>query len=387
MSLSRDIRLWPVLCLLLIVVLLPTACLLWMMTKAIDNERLAVRQILADACRGQLVRLQSHWDEHWQAQAKLFDDAAAGKSPQEAFAAIVRDGLANSAIVCGDRHHPAYPSLPSSTSRQRVAPDAAWTQAEQLEHVAQQPAEAAQAYAVISKDTADADIAAQANVAQARCLARDGRRDEAIDLFANTLAGERFARATDADGRLIAADAELRALELIGNPADARFQEIAIRLTNRLTDYSDPLLGSAQRRFLFNSLARISGVQPASDNSPWKPALQDAEKLAADVLELGTALGGNAILQPSGVPDVWQFASAGADKGPGRIVALFRTETIVGQLRAMAANARLSASAGIELLPPNRMADSAKFLYMLPAGNLRFNGTMRCWGAQRPTAR
>ena len=51
---SRDPQWWPLFLLLLAVVLLPTACLLWMMTRAIDNERLAVQQMLAEACRGHL---------------------------------------------------------------------------------------------------------------------------------------------------------------------------------------------------------------------------------------------------------------------------------------------------------------------------------------------
>jgi hypothetical protein len=49
-----EARLWPVLLLLLAVVLVPTACLLWLMTVAIRNERLAVRQRLGEAYRGQL---------------------------------------------------------------------------------------------------------------------------------------------------------------------------------------------------------------------------------------------------------------------------------------------------------------------------------------------
>ena len=39
---------WPVLALLLIVVLFPTISVLWFMTKAVENERLAVRQTLSE---------------------------------------------------------------------------------------------------------------------------------------------------------------------------------------------------------------------------------------------------------------------------------------------------------------------------------------------------
>ncbi|MGO9114952.1 MAG: sensor histidine kinase [Thermoguttaceae bacterium] len=399
---SRDPQWWPLLALLLAVVLLPTACLLWMMSRAIDNERRAVQQILSEACRSHFVRLQGHWDEHWQARAKQLDDAAAGKPPPEAFAEIVRAGLADSAIVCDDRRRPAYPALPVSPAKQAVD-DAAWNQAEQLEYVAQKPPEAAEAYAAIAKNAADADVAARAILAQARCLARAGRRAVAIDLYANTLAGERFARATDADGRLIAADSELRALELIDDPSDVQFQAVASRLVHRLVDYSAPLLGSSQRRFLINSLAGRVGFRPASDTSlaaengatHTNPkgqrengsassltlrvnvsgngehnstdslfALQDGEELAAAVLESGMVLASKPVVQPGGVPDVWQFASAS-----GHVVPLFRTATILRELQTLAAAEGLPAGADVELLPPDRTADPSNFLSMLPAGD------------------
>ena len=159
--------------------------------------------------------------------------------------------------------------------------------AEQLEHVARKPPEAADAYATIAKDAADADLAARAISAQARCLVRAGRRAEAIDLLADTLGGERFARAADADGRLIAADAELRALELIDDPSDRRYQRVAGRLAHRLVDYSPFSLGSAQRRFLLNALAGKAGFQSAPNDADSPSALQDGEELAAAVLESG----------------------------------------------------------------------------------------------------
>ena len=333
---------------------------------------------MAEVCRGQLVRLQDHWNEHWQARAKQLDEQAAGKSPPAAFAAIVRAGLADSAIVGDQRRGPAYPALPPAPARD-VAGNSAWSRAEHLEHVAQKPSEAADAYAALAKDAGDADVAARAILAQARCLARAGRRNEAIDLLARTLGGQRFARATDADGRLIAADAELRALELIGDPADGRFQEVAARLAARLADYSDPLLGSSQRRFLINSLARSVGFQPATNKAGRQPALQNAEELAAAVLESGTALTGKSILQPSGVPELWQFAAAGEGesgplhsrgwKGVRRVVALFRTETIVRELQHLAAGENLPPGVGVELLPPKMAADPARFFYAMPAGD------------------
>lgn len=353
------------------VVLLPAACMLWMMTKAIDNERLAVRQVLAEVCRGQLVRLQARWNEHWQALAKQIHAKAASNTPPAAFAAIVRAGLADSVILAEDSR-PAYPAL-ATLATKPTARDAAWTQAETLEYVAQRPSEAADAYAALAKRAADADLGAQAILAQARCLARAGRRNEAVDLLAGKLGDGQFAQATDADGRLIAADGELRALELIRDPANARWQEIAGRLAHRLADYSDPRLGSAQRRFLIHCLAPREEVQPFLKKAGWQPELQRAEDLGAAVLESGATLSDKSVLQPTGVPDVWQIAwplaPPSQEEKARRVVALFRTETILGAMEHLAAQENLAAGAGIELQPPQRRADPARFFYAMPAGD------------------
>ena len=53
---GHDMRLWPMLSLLSIVVLVPTACLLWFMDRAIENERLAMRKTLEDAYLRELYR-------------------------------------------------------------------------------------------------------------------------------------------------------------------------------------------------------------------------------------------------------------------------------------------------------------------------------------------
>ncbi len=71
--------LWPVL-LSLLVVLIPTACVLWFLNEAVQNERLAARQRLAEAYRGYLPMLRNRLDAYWQQQAAALD-ATAGKSP------------------------------------------------------------------------------------------------------------------------------------------------------------------------------------------------------------------------------------------------------------------------------------------------------------------
>ena len=63
---GQDSDVWPVV-LLLFAVLVPAVCLLWFMSAAMRNERLAARQKLAEAYRAQLAvsqaRLQQYWSE------------------------------------------------------------------------------------------------------------------------------------------------------------------------------------------------------------------------------------------------------------------------------------------------------------------------------------
>lgn len=355
---GRDLRGWPVLLLLLTVVVVPTACLLWFMTEAIDNERLAVRQVLAEAYRGQLVRLRALLESRWQTTAEQLDRAADGRPARAAFAACVRQGLADSAVYLDADGRPVYPvppPLPADEPTESSSDTTPWAEASRLEHVAQKPAEAAQAYGAIAQEAADTNTAARALVAQARCLAVAGRRDDAVAILADTLAAERFGQAVSTGGRLIVADAELRALELLADSRAARFSQVAERLSRRLADYDNGPLGAPQRRFLLQELWRLAGGP--------RPEFLDAEDLAARLLETGRPAAGTPGLQPSGLPGVWQFASASA-----RVVALYRTETVERQVRAAIAEQDLPTGVSIELLPPGQVAEEDRFLHVLPAG-------------------
>src|SRR5215212_10738935 len=63
---GQDVRAWPMLALFLAVVLVGIACVLWFMREAMRNERLAVREKLGEAYRGQLAFVQKRAEERWQ---------------------------------------------------------------------------------------------------------------------------------------------------------------------------------------------------------------------------------------------------------------------------------------------------------------------------------
>ena len=95
-STGHDPRLWPVLLLLLVVVLVPTVCLLWFMSRAIENERLAARQTLEAAYRRDLANVQDRLERFWQQRLTALEESPHDVSGAAAFAYCVRSGLADS---------------------------------------------------------------------------------------------------------------------------------------------------------------------------------------------------------------------------------------------------------------------------------------------------
>ena len=102
---GRDVRAWPMLVLLLVVVLVAIGCVLWFMHEAMSNERLAVREKLAEAYRGQLTLLQKQVLELWRAQTFGGDGPLASE-----FAHCVHEGVSDSVIVY-DLRGMSYPTI------------------------------------------------------------------------------------------------------------------------------------------------------------------------------------------------------------------------------------------------------------------------------------
>jgi len=327
--------------LLLLAALVPSVCLLWFMNQAVRNERAAVRQKLADAYRVNLSLVQAQLEAHWRQEAVALDSQVDQFPPAALFARHVRAGLAD-AVVCFDAAGKvAYPGQALV-----AAPAAAagpWVEAERLE--AGNPAEAAAAFARLAGQATDTTMAARALQAQARCLIKASKKDEALSLLTGPLEEERYRRATDAQGRLIVPNAELMALELLGGAASNRPYAPLERLKGRVLDYEDPALSAPQRRFLMRELQRLFPDRAVA-------ALLAAEDLAARYVEAGPAMAAEPGLRHSGLPGVWQSTSS-----RGRVVTLHQTEAL---LRRMPANI------SSQLLPPGK--EFERFFLSLPAG-------------------
>jgi signal transduction histidine kinase len=356
---GHDTRLWPVLLTLLLVVLVPTGCLLWFMSTAIDNAQLAARQTLEAAYRRDLVRSQSLVDTFWQQRAVDLESLSEDTTAAAVFAHCVRLGLAD-AVICYDKdgrltYPAAQPTSPEGTETDKGA----WTAAERLEYEKNDAAGAAAAYAAIAGQATDVNMIARALQAEARCLARAKQTDEAVMLITGMLSQPKFDEAVDSQGRLIVPSAELMALQLMGDPNHAAFPQTVERLRKRLEDYDHPRMAAAQRRFLMKQLRRLvpSGVE--------LPTLA-AEELAAEFVEAGPDASAESVLRPSPLPDVWQLASPS-----GRVVGLWHTRTVLAESARALSSAQFVPDIQIRLWPPERApAPNAVFDSLTAGANL-----------------
>lgn len=341
---------WLTLVLLLLVVA-PSVCLLWFMSKAVQNERLAVRERLAGAYRGNLSVAQEQLEAYWR---KTGDDleARAQRLPAPVlFAEVLRSGQADAGL-CFDSSgeklaYPAPFALPASE-----VSDGAWSAAERLE--LSDPAAAAERFEEIAAKSGTTNQQARALLAQARCLVKAGKQDAAIPILLDTLGAERYQRAKDAQGRLIAPSVALMGLELLGNSAPTRAAATLDRLKSRLLNYDDSDFPASQRRFLMHEVQKLFPAQSAF------PTLA-AEDLAARFLESGPVSAGEPGLRATALPGVWQFTSA-----HGRVIALHHTEALLARMQAAISAQPLSADISVTPLPPG--AEFEKYFVSLPAG-------------------
>jgi signal transduction histidine kinase len=312
---GHDSAWWPVL-LLLLIVLVPSAGVVWMMRAAMDNERLAVRQRLAEAYRVQLDVAHRSIDERWRASLKQLDEIAVREPPQQAFAECVRDGAVDSAIILDANENVAYPTT-AAVSMAGEESSVAWKNAQYLEFDQDDPAAAAEAYQAIAAAATDTSIAARARQAQARALERAGDRVGAIRVL-------QFLRedgeSTDALGRSLAADAELRLLELMERDS-VQWQAVAASLASQLNDYEARLPHADQRRFLMHALRSLDP----------KIELKTlvAEGMAAEFLALPPEPAPPGVLQPTKLPKVSQLRSPS-----GRVIGLLSYSTLQDSLNA-----------------------------------------------------
>ena len=212
------------LALLSLVVLFAIGCVLWFMREAMRNERLAVREKLSEAYRSHLVLVRNSVEQRWQEWRTRLEEPA---SPPAQFERAVHARLADAVICLGPDGEVTYPQL-------------------------------------LPAGAADLQLAEELT-AELRSHVKSGDKSALAQFVLDRFSDERASSARDANGRLIAASAELIALEQLGDRSEPHFESIAQRLRTRLLDYSTELIPGSQRRFLMRAMQRLEPGASFSD--------------------------------------------------------------------------------------------------------------------------
>ena len=338
--------------LLLMGVLAPTVCVLWFMNQAARLQADSARQSITDAYRGQLWLIRDRVDGYWAGRGAVLQ--AMSEEPLRDVMRSVSQGVADSIIFVGPRE--TLP--PGSPFSGAFLSSAEWLAAQALEGASGQRAKAATAYRRIADAATNPFLAARAAEAEIRCLVQAGDKELAIQAIRQLFAGGSASVGVDTGGRWIAADEQLLALQLMTS-RDRRYAKAAQALIALVNDYgvapNEAPMPSTQRLFLMDELRTMS---PASE-APVLPTYA-AERLAAQFRDVDQPTAGERTLQPTRMPGVWKFASP-----DGRVIALYRTDTIVSAMHGLLDQMGASRSVKFATIPPGAAANSGE---AIPAG-------------------
>lgn len=172
---------WVIL-LLVIAVILPTVCLLWFMTQAVKNERLAVRQKLVDIYEAKAKTVGEDLDTLWENERRHLESFGQLEPYAffEVFAAARAPTRFEGFLIYDKNGKLAYPLL----SRQLdVGPGTKLVESPwELEFVVKDFEQALAKYDEISKLASEPAIVFTRRMPMVRCLAKLNRTNEAIKL-------------------------------------------------------------------------------------------------------------------------------------------------------------------------------------------------------------
>ncbi|MFG0250144.1 MAG: sensor histidine kinase [Phycisphaeraceae bacterium JB051] len=290
---------------LLLAALVPSACVIWFMNAAIENQQLAMRQRLTDLYLSELDQVRKRISEQLEGRVSELTRAARSK-PSEAFSQTVYNEVAPSAIVIDRDQQIVYP-----TDAEPVAMSDAFV--EHCQHIEAMEfsgklSEAIAACDDAIKNTADVNEQAILLLIQSRCQVKLTQYEKAMSILTQTLAADRYADAHDAMGRHILSDALLRAWALSQTHAPDKATTIQEQLRNIVYSYSTNM-PSSQRRFLMSELAM---------NHPVAARLLDAEKLAGQVRQRHPVIKYVGQMYYSDQAQCWLLSGAN-----GRVIGLF----------------------------------------------------------------
>ncbi len=350
-STGQDRTSWLVLLFLLLGVLLPCAGILWFTNRTADQEAAAASREITEAYAGQLRFLRDRIDAAWQSRA-----AALGNP--DSFQIAVSNQRADSVLVLRPDGSLAYPVPLGPLGPEIETPE--WTLARSLEQRKNWPAAIAN-YQRLSQTAPNQDLAARAVQSQIRCLLLSGDKERALELIGSYFTRAPGLTANDPQGRRIAADEFLLAVQLLPK-ADPKRRTYLDRLISLLNSYADNRMPSSQRLFLMEE-ARMAGAAEFPT--------YEAERLAASFLDSDQPRAVGSGLQATNVSGVWKLPSPN-----GRLLGLFRSATVEAVTRSVL-EGRAPSGVQFAAIPPGSPAGDAGIAAgpMLPGWGLSFTLT------------
>ena len=249
-------RMWILTGMMMLVVIIPTACLLWFVSEAVRNERMAVRQKLTDMYKSQIENLPPLIQNYWKQKIDNISATSPGISQAERFKKMIEAGIADSIIIYGKEDDLLYP-----VEAEALLPDYGsladkWKNAEYLEFREKSFLSAAGEYAEIEKASDNINISGMAFQGRLRCYIKAGKKDEALNLVSvnmdNSIDGAR-----DKDGRLILPGMQLFAVQSADDSSSPLVQKVLKDLVARINDYSPPVMHSSHRLFFMKALKKM----------------------------------------------------------------------------------------------------------------------------------
>ncbi|MHC4693869.1 MAG: sensor histidine kinase [Planctomycetota bacterium] len=246
--------------LLAVAVILPTVCLLWFMSQAVKNERLAVQQKLINVYSNKALEVRNEVDRRWKNQEEHVAENLRVKGLPASFDSLISSNASNAdGIVIYDSNGECiYPTqAPEMSEETELAEEleGAW----EVEFSQKDLESAMKLYEEIADKSESAYCYYKALLGQVRCLRGLGEIDKAIDVCERIIY-KSSQKKKDKRSLFLKANAKLLYAELrkeIRNrdlDSEWKFQASVRNLLNMIGDYNRsgrmPDISSEQRVFL-----------------------------------------------------------------------------------------------------------------------------------------
>jgi signal transduction histidine kinase len=266
---------WVVL-LLAIAVILPTVCLLWFMSHAVKNERLAVRQKLTDVYQQRLDRLSQKMDNLWSDRIQSLGTKGAGFKIAKMFSLNLCDAM----IVYDNNDKLVYPLVGNGAYQDKLPEE--FNKAWHAEFIEEDFAGASELYDQIAGTSEEDYIRYSALMGKVRCLRKSGDIKKAIDQC-NELAYGQTSESMSSSSVSLMTRARVLLIELKSQTEDGLGESDVRRLIDSAVNYTP---GTSSDFLPMPLETRVFFLRKAIDiveNSQWADLLQ-AEVLKAKEL-------------------------------------------------------------------------------------------------------